>query len=622
MIRDFRPETKEKMLKYIEEMKDDSLWGTVKDFIGDLWLEIKHFFKYTLLGSKPDSEEELEKYFQEVTDKADALAEMVKSIFESANEEDGNFAARAALLNQSGQELLSVLKQYTGMATPSGIVAILSPPGVGGVDGVDVAIVTQKPEISDMDLAAFSQTASTGEYYRSITNVQDALVGMDVGTAFLIALFNHDDIVLNELLNGDRGKEIRQAVAHMMLDEQNGLISIKEIAEATGLSESVVRYYLKNPNQYQFLIGIDDSARMYIDSLIEGYINQSAEIIWADEKLCEKLCLEMGINQDTIDAVLNGNINEYSVKLYKESIIKSLQDVCGKMEIKLFPETKKILSGLNDSYKQVTAGDKSETLKKIWGNGIMSDAEARDFLKTYCGYDEVPGDAIKALRNITGAMNKSKNISDYLKYGQQAIDMLDYWFSDYSGELDMLDRLMEANSDNPEYVLALTEIREEYSNKFAGTLDKAMEIIAEKGVSAAKKEAPLLGVVETAISLGGQITGAKGHADAAEHILAYASICPESVNAYDKALQTLKTAPTDEKALNQVRSTFSMMKQTLTDYYDAQIEYADGYIFNIGRDKSYQAYLSYQKNKIENLRLGDDFTAISYETFMEKYGGN
>ena len=64
------------------------------------------------------------------------------------------------------------------------------------------------------------------------------------------------------------------------------------------------------------------------------------------------------------------------------------------------------------------------------------------------------------------------------------------------------------------------------------------------------------------------------------------------------------------------------MKQTLTDYYDAQIEYADGYVFGIGRDESYQAYLRYQKNKIENLRLGDDFTAISYESFMEKYGGN
>ena len=50
MIRDFRPETKEKMLKYIEEMKDDSLWGAVKDFIGDLLLEIKHFFKYTMFG--------------------------------------------------------------------------------------------------------------------------------------------------------------------------------------------------------------------------------------------------------------------------------------------------------------------------------------------------------------------------------------------------------------------------------------------------------------------------------------------------------------------------------------------------------------------------------------------
>lgn len=623
MIRDFRPETKETMLKYIEEMKDDSLWGAVKDFIGDLWLEIKHFFKYTMFGSKPDSKEELEKYHQEVADKADALAEEVNSIFELANEEDANFAARAAVLNQSGQELLSVLKQYTGMATPSGIVAILSPPGVGGVDGVDVAIVTQKPEISDMDLAAFSQTASTGEYYRSIVNVQDAVVGMDVGTAFLIALFNHDDILLNELLNGDRGDELRRLVRKMMLDEGNGLISASQVAKELGVSKELVNFYLKNGSLSRFSrdlpTGMGD-ADFY--NAMDKYIRQSLDTIMADKALCEKYCAELGLDQGTVDAILKGNINEYSVKLYKESIIKSLQDVCGKMEIKLFPGTKKILSGLNDSYKLMTAGDKSDTLKKIWENGIMSDAEARDFLKTYCGFDKVSGDAVKTLRNITGAMNTSKEISDYIKYGQQAIDMLSYWLSDYSGELDMLDRLMEANSDNPEYVLALTEIREEYSNKFAGTLDKAIETIVEEGVSAAKKEVPLLGVAETAISLGGQITGAKGHADAAEHILAYASICPESVDAYDKALQTLKTAPTDEKALNQVRSTFSLMKQTLTDYYDAQIEYADGYVFGIGRDKSYQAYLSYQKNKIENLRLGDDFTAISYESFMEKYGGN
>lgn len=623
MRRDFRPETKETMLKYIEEMKDDSLWGAVKDFIGDLWLEIKHFFKYTMFGSKPDSEEELEKYHQEVADKADALAEEVNSIFELANEEDANFAARAAVLNQSGQELLSVLKQYTGMATPSGIVAILSPPGVGGVDGVDVAIVTQKPEISDMELAAFSQTASTGEYYRSIVNVQEAVVGMDVGTAFLIALFNHDDILLNELLSGDRGDELRRLVRKMMLDEGNGLISASQVAKELGVSEELVNFYLKNGSLSRFSrdlpTGMGD-ADFY--NAMDKYIRQSLDTIMADKALCEKYCAELGLDKGTVDAILKGNINEYSVKLYKESIIKSLQDVCGSMEIKLFPDTKKILSGLNDSYKLMTAGDKSDTLKKIWENGIMSDAEARDFLKTYCGFEEVSGDAIKALRNITGAMNTSKEISGYIKKGQQAIDMLDYWLSDYSGELDMLDRLMEANSDNPEYVLALTEIREEYSNKFAGTLDKAIETIVEKGVSEVKKEVPLLGVAETAINLGGQITGAKGHADAAEHILAYASICPESVDAYDKALQTLKTAPTDEKALNQVRSTFSMMKQTLTDYYDAQIEYADGYIFNIGRDESYQAYLRYQKNKIENLRLGDDFTAISYESFMEKYGGN
>ncbi|MCI7743188.1 MAG: hypothetical protein MSO56_13060 [Clostridiales bacterium] len=617
MRRDFRPETKKKMLKYIEEMKDDTLWGAVKDFIGDLLLEIKHFFKYTLFGSKPNTEDELNKYHKEVVDKADALAEEVNTIFEMANEEDGNFAARAALLNQSGQELLSVLKQYTGMATPGGIVAILSPPGVGGVDGVDVAIVTQEPEISDVELAAFSQTASTHEYYKSIQNVQDAVLGMDLEMALQIAFVNRHEILVNLLLSGDRGEDLRRAVRQMMLDGENGLIiPVTEIAEKLGVSVGIVKYVIANGGLNRFARDLPtgmSETDFYAELKKYADVDKCFKTIMNDEQLFKKFCDELGVNKKTVDAILEGNVNEYSVKLYKESIMKSLQDVCGKMEIKLFPDTKKILSGLNDSYKLMTAGDQSKVLKDIWSDGDISPEEATEFLQKYCGIKNVSDSHIKALKNITGTMNTSKEISGYIKKGQQAIDMLDYWFSDYTGEMEMLDRLIAANSDDPEYVLALTDIKEEYTNRFNGTVEKACELIAEKGISAVEDFTPL-GIVD----LVAEKTGIKDTVDAAEKIVAYSSICPETVEAYGKALEALKTAPTDENALTQVRSTFSMMKQTLTDYYDAQTEYAE----HTKDSRSYQAYLSYQKNKIENLRLGDDFTAISYETFMEKYGGN
>lgn len=622
MVRDFRPETKEKIIGYIREMTDEGFWVSVGDFFGDIWLSVKHFFKYTVLGDKPDAKDEFDRYHREVVDKCDMLIEEIGPIFDNANETDGIYAADAAAINDSGRELLNELVKYTEMATPSGISAVLDTVTISGIPDPGIVIEKKKPEISDTRLDEYCRRASTLEFRKSITYVDSVVCKMDLGTAVLISLFNHDDILLDNLI-GSRKDEVDAAVRKMILEGRDGLTSVEEIAKELGVSEEIVRFYLKNGSLGRMAKDLPlDMGSAAFEKAMGEYVDINTSKIFADQELAYEICELLGANTEVLSAIRNGKISEYEVRLYKESLAKSLQDLCDKSEIKILPNTKKITGVVNDIYKTSMSGEMGEAFKKIWDGDKYDTKAAAEFLRKYCGISEPDTSDINCLRGVSDVFSGSKAVGDFIKKTQNAVDMLDYWISDYTAELSMIDGLIEANSSNPEYVIALTDLRRKYTDKVKGTLDEVVKTLGEKGLSEAKKTFPPLTAAEAAIDLVGEISGAKGHVSAAESILAYATICPEAVDAYDRAVMAVRENPGDAKALAQVRMTFSVMKQTLVDYYDAQIDYADGYIFGLGRDKSYQAYLSYQKEKIENLRLGDDYEAISYEKFMEKYAAS
>ncbi len=622
MVRDFRPETKEKIIGYIREMTDEGFWVSVGDFFGDIWLSVKHFFKYTVLGDKPDAKDEFDRYHREVVDKCDMLIEEIGPIFDNANETDGIYAADAAAINDSGRELLNELVKYTEMATPSGISAVLDTVTIGGISDPGVVIEKKKPEISDTRLDEYCRRASPLEFRKSITYVDAAVCKMDFGTAVLISVFNHDDILLDNLIYS-RKDEVDAAVRKMLLKGHDGLPTVEEIAKELGVSETIVRFYLKNGGIGRMARDLPSGmSSADFEKALGEYVDISTSKIFADQDLAYEICALLGANTEVLDTIKSGTINEYEVRLYKESLAKSLQDLCDKSEFKMLPNTKKITGVINDIYKTTMSGEMGEAFKKIWDGDKYDTKAAAEFLRKYCGISEPDAGDINCLRGVSDIFSGSKAVKDFIKKTQNGADMLDYWISDYTAELSMIDGLIEANSSNPEYVVALTDLRRKYTDKVKGTLDEVVKTLGEKGLSEAKKTFPPLTAAEAAIDLVGEISGAKGHVSAAESILAYATICPEAVDAYDRAVMAVRENPGDAKALAQVRMTFSVMKQTLADYYDAQIDYADGYIFGLGRDKSYQAYLSYQKEKLENLRLGDDYEAISYEKFMEKYAAS
>lgn len=622
MVRDFRPETKEKIIGYIREMTDEGFWVSVGDFFGDIWLSVKHFFKYTVLGDKPDAKDEFDRYHREVVDKCDMLIEEIGPIFDNANETDGIYAADAAAINDSGRELLNELVKYTEMATPSGISAVLDTVTISGISDPGIVIEKKKPEISDTRLDEYCRRASPLEFRKSITYVDAAVCKMDFGTAVLISVFNHDDILLDNLIYS-RKDEVDAAVRKMLLKGHDGLPTVEEIAKELGVSETIVRFYLKNGGIGRMARDLPSGmSSADFEKALGEYVDISTSKIFADQDLAYEICELLGANTEVLDTIKSGTINEYEVRLYKESLAKSLQDLCDKSEIKILPDIKKFTSGVGDVYKTGMTGEKGEAFKKIWVGGEFDTEAAAEFLRKYCDTSNPSTKDIRKLRIVSDVFNSSKAVGDFIKYTQNGVDMLDYWISDYTAELSMIDGLIEANSSNPEYVIALTDLRRKYTDKVKGTLDEVVKTLGEKGLSEAKKTFPPLTAAEAAIDLVGEISGAKGHVSAAESILAYATICPEAVDAYDRAVMAVRENPGDTEALAQVRMTFSVMKQTLVDYYDAQIDYADGYIFGLGRDKSYQAYLSYQKEKLENLRLGDDYEAISYEKFMEKYAAS
>lgn len=649
---DFTEATRLKMLESLEEIKKNRVWAGIKTFLEETFL-----FASALLNpigraikiiNRHNPLKALEKLIETVIGTADTLAEGVNSMFKLANDTDEKYAGKAVNLESAGQDLLTFLKEFTEMAEKGDLSSAGSPEKLEKIIGLKHRIIFKRAMITDIDLIKFCEDEILPGYvYRKcVVMLNEALTKIGTGTAFLIALFNHDDILIGQILSTDYGQQVRGKVRDMMLEGEEGLTNPAEIAKALGIDEDAVLYYLKNGNVNGYYnnqfpdvregfqpYGTDINSPMRIAELntsIEKYIKENLDTALNNETLCMALCERLDLDKEIVEAIVNGEIDAYQMSLYKENIWKSVDDMCKYMATEDLSEANKIFKGIkdfldmpNDGYKIATllSGEKGKEVGKMWKDNLLSDEEATKFLRDYCNIEDASPANIDRLRSITRLFNESKGISKALKYGSKASEALEFWLTDYGAELDMLDKLIEAN-DDPACVLAMKELKEEYTNKFATRLENAAEDLIKKGVGEAKDAVtPLLTVAETAIDLGGKVTGAKDHTDAAEQILAYSSICPKSIDAYEKAVEAVKANPADEKALTQVKTTFSMMKQSLEDYYDVQIDFYDGYAFGIGRDKSYQDYLNYHKTKLENLQLGDKFDPISYDKFMEDFSG-
>lgn len=665
MRKDFTKATYDEIVKYVEDKENMNFFQEFCDGAQDTWLWIKNLFRNK--SKINNGSEKMKKYYKEVIDMRDYMVEQLYNFFKLSNDLDDSMANRAGVLVDSGNEVYSAMVRLEKIMSNYGLNAAAE--GAFWIDNYtpskdvefdsdckengSVVITSHEQDITDERIIVACQASEHEylnlqmDYSRLYLNAGDAVNEMGGWDVFLIALFQHTDINIGNLLHTPHGADVWNEVKKSILNEEDGYDTIDDIANEMGISREEVIAYLKgkhintihrdqlgqinNRNAGNSFGFNDDLAlKQKFDSIIERNLRNMLN----DEALSIALCEKLGMDPELAKAIVNGEINGHDVEEEKEIIAKSIASVLETTQVEVYPgELKKILKLMKNSNSLFSETEKGEALKKMLSNGVLSDKEARKFLKDYCGYASASESDIKNLRFISTNMNAIGSVDKMFKLTQEGMDALAYWLSDYTAENAMLEKMMQCNAGDATYKYVLQQIKIQYNDKFLTTLSEAADKLVEKAVGETLKQVPLYGAVNAAIDIAGTVTGLKGRADAASGALYNSIVVSNSIDAYKNACEAIRiNGDTSEEAIMRVRTSFAFMKESLKSYYEDVIKYAKKTHFDephYGADdynlpevntnwRSYNAYLEYELAEINKMKIGSDVDVISYTEYLAR----
>lgn len=96
MIRDFSESAKQKLLAYVKDVTETTVWGKLGDIIGDIGLQVQHWFGALDISKHVNN---LDEYHKKVIDKNDTTSQRIEEIFTNVKNIDIRYQ------NGLGQEL-------------------------------------------------------------------------------------------------------------------------------------------------------------------------------------------------------------------------------------------------------------------------------------------------------------------------------------------------------------------------------------------------------------------------------------------------------------------------------------------------------------------------------------
>lgn len=647
MVREFTDKKLEELLKYAESREEMSWlerrWDEITDLytrVTTVWpMELGNLFKSDYISGNKEREK---KYRAAIVDVEDYGEAQLRTMFRIANEQNEIEAAKIRGLHDEGERLLRELKTLTEIITPTGEgVSPLS--GNAALESVGnscetVTVHASQPPISDEQLIEHCRQEDSFEYRQAILNVSEAVCDMDFATAVLISFFNHKEIILDDVLHAPGAPDAQLYVYEQILKGEKGYESIDVLIQELAAQKLIdqnnkkdleyVRYVLKLRAEGKMIPGANDiqldpqkhngQLDLMVVPIVDAFLKKNLLAMVNNENLFAAYCEHLGKDPQVVKDLRAGKISGYEVSLYQDALYDSLTAIFDKSEYTIVPQPyKDIITALKDIKKLGMSGKSGKALEKMLEDGKLTEKEAVEFLETYCGIKNAGKEQVKALQNLTKNWEAFEKIDKAANGTQDAIDYISYWFADYSGELELVDHMIEAakTSGDSSYVCTLEKLRCDFSDKFTGTLNRALDMAADKGWDELQGLSPLLTLTEIAINLAGITTGTARYCDAAQKIIGYSAISGHCVDNYIHAVEAVQSGDISESALLNVRSSFEVMKQVLSDYYDAQIVYAKKTVFNVPKEK-YMSYLEYEKHVIDNMELGQKFEAMSFDEFQ------
>lgn len=181
--------------------------------------------------------------------------------------------------------------------------------------------------------------------------------------------------------------------------------------------------------------------------------------------------------------------------------------------------------------------------------------------------------------------------SEILKYGDDVIDVLAKYFTDYSKNLEILNSFLDNCSGNDNMSACAEEIKKLYKKQLDGILNEAYEKIRDVGIDAGLaylgESLPPVKVVQTigkTIGTIGEVTGLGEKYQSMYNALIYQDMYYSSLNSYDKALKEVQEAIKNgtntgeeyQKMVENLKNTFNLTKNVLAKMFTSMAKSSDG----------------------------------------------
>ena len=299
--------------------------------------------------------------------------------------------------------------------------------------------------------------------------------------------------------------------------------------------------------------------------------------------------------------------------------MNTLESCSARQDVVIYPDK---VADYSNWYRFLYEGYYSEgiDISNLSENEI--EEKIKEYLTTKLKYEHVTAEDIEHYKISTEFMQSLKFVNKVGNSLNDSVELISYLSAEYVNEMQLIDSIDAIGANSPEFQMAIDNIRKIYTDKAATIVSEVFKDGLEKGSEKVIEAAlPSIKIVDLGITVIGTGSGLTGHTAAAQDVLGYSMMCPEMVEIYEDAVEIAAENGYSESSMVNVKNAFSMMKQSMLSYYDAQIEYTDGYLGGLaGDDKNYQSYIKYERAKLEALELGQVYEPITYNVYKERYG--